>query len=265
MLEPVDAAFVDLAGGGIERDEDVLAGLVAGGLDAFDQDLERRFVGRQVRREATLVTDRGGEAVAAQDLLQRVEDLGADAQAFGKAGSAGRHHHEFLEVDRVVGVGTTVQHVHHRHRQQVRFARAVDVAEVGVKRPVFEQRAGTGCGQRDTEDGVGAEATLVLGPVEFDHQFVEAGLVGRVEAGKRLLDLAVDVGDRFADALAEVLGAAVTKLNRLEFTGRGARRHGGAADLALHQPHIDLDRGVTSGIEDLTRMNRFDSTHQAGV
>ena len=58
----------------------------------------------QVRREAALVADIGGVAGIGQPLLQRVEDLGAHAQALGEAGPADRHDHEFLEVDRVVGV-----------------------------------------------------------------------------------------------------------------------------------------------------------------
>jgi hypothetical protein len=33
--------------------------------------------------------------------------------------SPDRHHHEFLEIDRIVGMGAAVQDIHHRHRQQV--------------------------------------------------------------------------------------------------------------------------------------------------
>jgi type I restriction enzyme R subunit len=41
---------------------------------------------------------------------------------------------------------------------------------------------GVGAGERHGEDGVGAEARLVRGAVEFDHGLIEAGLVLRIEA-----------------------------------------------------------------------------------
>ena len=85
MLEDVGAVLEDLAGGRVEGDEDVLAGLVAGGLDARDEQLERGLVGGEVGREAALVADRGGQALRLQVALERVEDLGADAQALGEA------------------------------------------------------------------------------------------------------------------------------------------------------------------------------------
>ena len=40
--------------------------------------------------------------------------------ASAKRGGADRHDHEFLEVDRIVGMGAAVEDVHHRHRQQSR-------------------------------------------------------------------------------------------------------------------------------------------------
>jgi hypothetical protein len=51
--------FVEHLGGGrVERDEDVLAQLVAGLLDRLGDDLERLVVALEARREAALVADR---------------------------------------------------------------------------------------------------------------------------------------------------------------------------------------------------------------
>ena len=48
------------------------------------EDLERRLVGAEVGREAALVADRGAQARVVQRPLERVEDLGAHAQALGE-------------------------------------------------------------------------------------------------------------------------------------------------------------------------------------
>ena len=117
VLEDVAAALEDLARGRVERDDEVLAGRVARGLDARDERLERRLVGLEVRREAALVADAAAEAAVVQVLLEVVEDLGAHAQRVAEARRADRHDHELLEVDGVVGVRAAVEDVHHRHGQ----------------------------------------------------------------------------------------------------------------------------------------------------
>ena len=52
MLEHVGAVLEDLAGRRVEGDEDVGAGLVAGGLDPGQDRLQRRLVGVEVGGEA---------------------------------------------------------------------------------------------------------------------------------------------------------------------------------------------------------------------
>jgi hypothetical protein len=72
---------------------------------------------RQVRRKAALVADIGVVAAAVQLLLEGVEDLGTHAHGVAHAFGADRHDHEFLDVDRVVGMRAAIDDVHHRHRQ----------------------------------------------------------------------------------------------------------------------------------------------------
>jgi hypothetical protein len=53
--------LVELRRRDIHAEIDLLAELVAGFLDGLDDDLDAGFVRREVRREATFVTDRGRE------------------------------------------------------------------------------------------------------------------------------------------------------------------------------------------------------------
>ena len=152
--------------------------------------------------------------------MQRVVGLGAPAQRLGEGRRADRHDHELLEVDVVVGVHAAVEHVHHRHRQHV----GVGAADVAVQRQLELVGRGLGHGERHAEDGVGAEAGLVVGAVEVDQRPVDAALVERVEADDGVGDLAVDVGDGVEHALAAEAVAAVAQLDRLERPGRGAGR-----------------------------------------
>ena len=73
--------------------------------------------------------------------------------------------------------------------------------------PIERQATGGGLRakgrHRDAEQRVGAEAALGRRAVEADHRLVQTALRERA-ADERGGELAVDVGDRLADALAEV-------------------------------------------------------------
>ena len=124
-----------------------------------------------------------------EDPLERVVGLGAPPQRLGEAGRPERHDHELLEVDVVVGVGAAVEHVHHRRRQHV----GVGAADVAEQRQAPLVGRGVGDGEGHAEDGVGAEAGLVVGAVEIEQDLVDAALVGGLEAEEGVGDLAVDV------------------------------------------------------------------------
>ena len=100
----------------------------------------------------------GVVACALQRVLQRVEHFGAHAHRLGEARRADRHDHEFLEVDRIVGMHAAIDDVHHRHGQQ----RRLRPADIAIERHALRGGLGLGRGHRHAEDGVGAEPLLVL-------------------------------------------------------------------------------------------------------
>jgi hypothetical protein len=143
----------------VEGDGDVVAGREAGLLDGLDEQLHGLLVGAEVGAKppsSPTAVDRPGRAAP----LERVVGLGAPAQRLGERGGADRHDHELLEVDVVVGVLAAVEHVHHRHRQHV----GVGAADVAVQRQAELVGGGLGHGERDAEDGVGAEPDLLSVP-----------------------------------------------------------------------------------------------------
>ena len=194
MLEHVRAVAIQLRDRRVERDRDLLAGLVAGRADPVHQQLERLLVGVEVGREPALVADRGRHLAVVERLLQLVEDLVAHPQRLREAGGADRHDHELLEVEQVVGVGAAVEHVHHRDRHHVRGL----AAQVAPQRQPLLGGGGVRGGQRHRQDRVRPEPRLVRRPVERDQQAVERRLPGHVLPADRVGDLAVDVRDGLA-------------------------------------------------------------------
>ena len=246
------AVLVELGSGAVERQQHILAGNVAGVLDRLHDDLERFGVAAKVRRKAAFVADGGGVAFLVEQFLQCVEHLGAAAQGFAESGSADRHDHEFLDVQAVVGVLAAVDDVHHRHRHLHR----AHAAEVAVERQAGFLGSRLGDGHRDGQDGVGAEARLVVGTVEIDHGLIDERLLLGVEADDGFGNLGIDVLDRLQHALAEkAAGIAVAQFDGFARTGGGTGRHGGPTHDAALQQHIGFNGGIATGIENLSCNN----------
>ena len=81
----VAAVLEELAGGDVEREDDVVADLVAGRLDRLLEERQRFLGAAEVGREAALVADRGVVAGVLEQLLQGVEDLGPGAQRLARS------------------------------------------------------------------------------------------------------------------------------------------------------------------------------------
>ena len=246
--EHVLAVLEELAGGRVERKGHVLARPIAGLLAGLGDEAQRLVRRLQIRREAALVTDIGIVAGVVQPLLQRREDLRTHADAIRDRSGTDRLDHEFLDVDRIVGMHAAVDDVHHRHRQRAR----VDAADMAIQRDAQILRRGLRGGQRHRQDRVRAEPRLVRGAVEVDQDFVDLHLLGRVHAADRVEDLAFDIADRGLHALAaEPRRVVVAQLHRLMCAGRSTGGHCGAAHGAAVEHHVNFDRGIAAAVEDL--------------
>src|SRR5207302_7149662 len=86
-------------------------------------------------------------------------------------------------------------------------------------------------------------------------------LVGGVEAGQRVKDLAIDRADRVAHTASAIARAAITLLDRLMRPGRSARGHRRPADGAAVERDLDLDSRVAAAVEDLAGVDIGDRGH----
>ena len=170
---------------------------------------------------------------------------------------ADRGDHELLDVDAGVGVRAAVDDVHHRHRQDVRVG-AADVAE---QRQPCRLGGRLRHRQRHAEDRVGAQPRLVGRAVEVEQRLVDEALVVGAQPDDRGRDLVEHRLDGLLDALAAVAGGAVAQLDRLVLARRRAGRHRGPGERSVDQGHLDLDRRVAAGVEDLAGSDLLDDGH----
>ena len=183
-----------------------------------------------------------------EGLLERVEDFRPHAHGFAEAFGADRHDHEFLEIDRIVGMCAAIDDIHHGHRQ----CAGGGAADITIERQTGRLGRRTRDCEGDTQDGIGAEAGLVGRAVQIDHCLVDLQLVFGFQAADSLEDLAIDGINGVLNALAHVTVTTVTQFNGFMSAGGGARRNCGAAKRAVFQEYVDLNGRVAAAVENLT-------------
>ncbi len=189
-----------------------------------------------------------------------MEHLRAPTHAVGKRLSTDRHDHEFLNIDRVVGVLAAVDDVHHRHRQDM----CGDAADVAVEGQSARVRRGFRNSEADAEDRVRAKPPLVRAAIERDHREVDIALILGIEAQQSVGDVAVDRVHRLGHTLAEIARlVAIAQLHRFVCAGRGARGDSRSAKAAVFEEHIDLDRRIAAAVEDFAAVKVDDGGHAA--
>jgi hypothetical protein len=155
-------------------------------------------------------------------------------------------------------VRTAVDDVHHRYGKHVR----VRPTEVAEQRQVGRIGGGLRDREAHAEDGVGAEASLVLGAVGLDEGGIDDALVCGIQVfdgGAELIEHGVD---GLLHALAEIaVVVAVAQLVRLECTGRRTRGHRCPREGAVVEQHLDLHGRVAARIENLASAYSFDECH----
>ncbi len=231
--------------------------MIAGGLDRLHHETERRVGRGEVRGEPALVADIGVVPGISELLAQRMKDLRPHADRLGHIRRADRHDHEFLDVDRVVGMHPAIDDVHHRHRQGA----GEDPADIAKERLVEFGGGCLGASQAHAEHRIGAEPPLVGCAVQGNEGTVDRQLIRRIEARQRIEDLAVDGADRLLHPSSAKARPAIALLDRLMRPGRGPRRHRRAPHRAAVERHVDLDRWIAAAIEDLTGVDVGDGGH----
>ena len=151
--------------------------------------------------------------------------LHSPAQSFREAGCADGHQHELLDVDVVVGVLATVEHVHHGNGKHV----SVRSAYVAIERNVQFVSCRVCGGERDAKDGVCPAAALVRRSVGVDHGRVDVALRCHRQANNGLGEVGVDKANGCQHALALVTVSPVAQFDSFELAGGCTAWHQGPA------------------------------------
>ncbi|SPW60093.1 Uncharacterised protein [Escherichia coli] len=213
--------FVEFRSCAVHRQSDVFAQFITSSFNSFSDNSQSFSVGTQVRRIATFVTNSSVHAFRFQNFCQVMENFRTHADGFFHSFRANRLNHEFLDINVVVSVLTTVDDVHHRNRHRV-FARStVQFSDVLVQRHTFSSCSSFGVSQRYSQDCVRAEFGFVFGAVQVDHDLVNASLIFSIFANQRLSDRAVYRSNSFGYAFTQETGfVAIAQFQSFTGTSR---------------------------------------------
>ncbi len=243
------------AGGQVEGDGHVGAGLPAGALDRLGDQGDGLLGRGRGGAEAALVPHERGRAPLGQQGGGGVVDAVHPLDRRLEIGRAQRHGQHVLDVHPATGVEAPADDVHHGERQ----GRPPITGEVPPQRHAPRHRAGPRAGGGDGDGGVGPEPRPVPGPVEVDHGPVEGALVRDVHAGQPLADRPPHRLQRTLHALAaEAADVAVAALDRLVPASGRARGGLGEGGAPAGQDHGGLHRGGGPGVQHPGRLDALD-------
>ena len=100
----VEAVAVELGGGDVGDQHDILARLQSGLVDRREDGRDPLLIGAQVRGEAALIADGGDMAACLEHRFEGMEHLRPHVERLAERGRAGRGDHVLLEIDAVVGM-----------------------------------------------------------------------------------------------------------------------------------------------------------------
>ena len=126
----VHAVFIKLAGRAIQAQHNLLACGETGFVDSVQNHLDGRFMTRHIRGKAAFVAHGGAHTFVTHDFLQGMKHFSAVAQGFAKIGSAHGNDHQLLQVEVVIGVCASIDHIHHGNRH----LHAPHATEIAVQR-----------------------------------------------------------------------------------------------------------------------------------
>ena len=208
-FQDIIAVFEEFRGGTIEGKAHIVARLVARFLHRLHDKIERCRCAGQTGCKAALVTHIGIVAFRRKFFLQRMEDLRSHANGLANGVGSDRHDHEFLKINRVVGVFATVDDVHHRNRHEVR----VGSTDIAVKRQPGSIGGRLCDGKRHTQNGIRSEFALILGAIKLDHRLVDEDLVLGIQVRQGFQNGTVDRLYGLLHTFAQIALTAIPELH----------------------------------------------------
>ena len=99
-----------------------------------------------------------------------MEYFNTPAQTFAKGWSAYRHDHEFLKIDFIIGMRTTIQDIHHGNGDCAGIG-TTDIA-IQWQRCLFGSSLGSG--HTHCKQGIGTQFTFIGRTIELYHKLINA-------------------------------------------------------------------------------------------
>ena len=180
-----------------------------------------------------------------QHRLERVVDLDTGAQRIRVVLETDGSNHELLNINVGVCVRATVEDVHHGNGKHV----GVGATQILVEGKVCGLCGSLSNGQRNAQNCVSAQLTLVIGGVQSNHGLIDGALIGGVDTDNFFRNLFNNRLDSPQNTLAQVYGlVAIAALNRFPLTGGCTRRHSSACESAVFEQNLNLNGRVAAGI-----------------
>ena len=243
--------IIQFCGSRVQSDFDVFAPFVTSSFNSFFDQVDNSVCCRQVGCEAAFVTNSCGQTFVFQNFFQHVVDFCTHTQSFFEGRCANGHDHEFLYVNSVVSVFTTVHDVHHGNGHCF----CIEAAQVLVQRHIQSFCCCFCNCHGNAQDCVCAQFCFVGCAVQFQHQVIDCNLIQSVHTDDFVSDDVVYVVNCILYACAVVSVTAVTQFYSFESTCGSTAGNSCTTDNAVVNNNFYFNCRIASGIQNLSCIN----------
>ncbi len=230
----------------IQPDHNIFSRLISGLFDGCENGLQSIFRSVQGRCETSFIPDSGTQSPVMQHFFQNMENFRTGAKSFSERTGAYRTYHELLKSDRSIGMGTSVDNIHHRNRQDLRIASS----DITVQRNLQSSRCGFCTSQRHSQHGIGAQIVFRPGTAQFYQHPIYGRLIQRIHSQKRIRNDRIDIFNGFQHAFSHIPRLIpVTQFQSLVFARRGSGRYGRPSEGTGFEHYVHFNSGISTGIQ----------------
>ena len=238
----------------VHCNHEILARFIASSLDCFQNGFNGFIIAGQVRCKAAFVTNGSCQTLCLQNLCQAVEYFCTPTQCFLKGWSTNWHNHEFLCINGIGCMCTTVQNIHHWNWKSVARYAAQEPIQRNIQRDCSSSCSCNG----NCQNGICTQIGLVLCAICCEHCTVNCIDIRSIQPNQCIIDGGVDVFYCLGNTLTTVTSlVAVPQFQCFKFTSGCTARCSTSADCSICQQNFCFYGRIASGVHNFSADDLF--------
>ena len=172
-----------------------------------------------------------------------MKNFGTHSDCITKSRSTNRHNHKFLKIDRIIGMRTTIDNIHHRNRQSV----GINTTHITIKILTGFLSSSISHSQRNTQNSIGTQIRFIRSSIQFNHSVINRNLIGNIHTFQFFINCFINILNSFQHTFTKIQRfIIISKLTSFVNTCRSPRRNSRTSNNTIISNYFNFNSRITS-------------------